>query len=320
MIDGHRVVGFIPFGRKRTVAVMVPYLVRAHLEGELDEVMLCLNFERTSLTQPGFFHHQQAEDLAYAHELEAHHPGLFRVVNIPGPDTPELLGQVPGEWMDGYRNPKQLNTGRIYWYCQDRNAVYLRFDDDIIWLHRHAIRNLVRAKLSKPEALAVFPTIWNNAISSWTLQQRGILDTRMGRVAALAVDRLGWGHAPFAEYVHQTLLESIESGDDGDRFVDENYWHALGWRQQFSVSCFAVSGNEYADVNGVLTWDEEEHWLTMHRTGEIGKSNFVYGGAHVAHWTFFTQQSYLNKTDLLYRYWQASEKVTQALPEQWRWR
>lgn len=316
MHRGKRVVGFIPWGRQQTASMLVPYLIREHLAGVLDEVMICMNVDRDT---SGGFDHRQWSDIDYAHSLVSKYPSLFRIYLCPGPDTPELKGQVPDEWFGGYRNPKQMNTMRFYHYMQDRNTMYLRFDDDIVWIHRDAIKNMVDFKLDNPGYLAVFPTIWNNAISSYCLQQWGHLDTKLGIVQPNAVDPVGWGYPLFAEYVHNVLLHHLDHDHEDACLTDKIY--ELGHRQQFSVSSFCISGDEYADVKGVLTWDEEEHWLTQHYTGEVNRCNVVYGMSQVSHLTFFTQREFIWKnTGIPHRYWAHSENVVQKLPKEWQWR
>jgi hypothetical protein len=350
VIQGRRVVGYTPFGRMNTFSMMVPYLLRAHLAGQLDHFMLCLNFERDPQTNDwalirnpaGELVEQQGEDHAYAHRLVDWYPELFSIYDCPGPATPGLAGQVPDQWMQGYRQPKQMNTGRFVWYMQDPDAIYVRLDDDIIWLHRNFFPALVGAKIGRPDLLAVFPVIWNNAVSSYVLQRNGHLDYRLGRVMPFATDNVGWLFPQFAEYVHSTLLHHLDhdhedacllpnpdavdpvnpSGDPEPDIAQGRFrspeWYELGWRQQFSVSSFAISGREYADLGGVLNYDEEEHWLTMHYTGIVQRSNGLFTGAQCAHLTFFTQSGFIWGTDIPHRYWRHSEELYKALPGDWQ--
>lgn len=292
-----RVVVFIPYGRKATVRMMVPYLLREHQNGGLDEVMLCMNTDR-----------DQEEDRRYAMELQEAFPTLFRVYVCPGPNTPHLAGQVPADWMHGYREPKQMNTMRFYYYMQDRDTYYVRMDDDIVWIDPNAISQLVTWKSQiSPRSLGIFPTIINNAVSSYLMQMHGHIPRTWGVCGLNAVDPVGWGNFNFAHSLHDWFLGIIEQ----DVNASPVWWNGLidlHPRQQFSVSSFCVSGNEYADLKGVLDWDEEEHWLTQFRTGVVGRVNGVLGSATVAHLTFFTQRR-LWDTDVPARYLALAQKV-----------
>lgn len=298
MHQGKRVVVFTPYGRKRTVSILLPYLQREHDAGVLDEWMLCMN------TDP-----EQEADNQYADEL-AEQFDWIKQYERPGPDN-----WVPGmhpDWKLGFAHPKQLNTGRFFWYMQDREAIYLRFDDDVVWVHPQTIRRMVEQETANSDWLATFPLIINNAICSHLLQQNGKIPMEWGQVQAHAVDAVGWSSAEFATKLHRMVLDQLETGDI-DAMLIPGFAHALGWRQQFSVSCFAIRGGEYADLGGVIEWPEEEHWLTMHRTGIVQRTNHVIGDALVVHFSFFTQKAQLAKTDLLDRYRALSQKVIAEL-------
>jgi hypothetical protein len=302
----HRIVGWVPYGRELSVSILMPYLLRDHARGLIDSIWLCMNTDE-----------DQASDRRYAKKLAtAHKPVTLKV--CPGPDTPDL--DIPAHWREGLEDPKQKNTGRFPLYMQDRDTIYLRFDDDIVWVHPGMVTTLVDRKLDRmADTIAVFPLILNNAISSYMLQQHGRIPMEWGEVGkrvrsseeVSAVDPYGWGDPYFAEKLHEMVLERLESNAADDLLLPAEL--TLGWRQQFSVSCFAIHGSEYADLDGVLSWDEEEHWLTMHHPGLVKKSNIVCGLAQCAHFSFFTQRDFLLGTGLLDRYRALSEKVSASL-------
>ena len=311
MYRGYRVVAWTPYGRERTVTLLLSYMAREHQRGIVDEFWLCMNTDESDPHQNG--------DRVYADNVASILPWVRQQIR-PGPM--HHLDGMPPHWRDGYRRLKQENTGRFFWYMQDRDTIYVRFDDDIIWVQEDAITNMIDCLLDyrgpkgidKPP-LAVFPIIWNNAISSWCLQKWGHVPLDWGRVQPSAVDPVGWKDGRFAEKIHELLLHHLDH-DHGDACLTPEV-ETLGMRQQFSVSCFAIRGDEYADINGLMDFDqeEEEHWLTQHRTGVVGRANVICGMAQVAHYTFFTHSHYINQTDILYRYWQHAEKVRQGVDE-----
>jgi hypothetical protein len=308
MYAGYRVVAWTPYGRQRTVSLLLTYMARDHQRGIVDEFWMCMN---TDESDP----HQNV-DRQYADDVASILPWVRQQIR-PGPN--HFIDGMPPHWRDGYRTLKQENTGRFFWYMQDRGTIYVRFDDDIIWVHEDAITNMIDCLLNyrgtvgqQALPLAVFPIIWNNAISSWCLQKWGHVPMEWGRVQPSAVDPVGWGDPRFAEQLHGLLLHHLEN-DNPDACLTPKV-ETLGMRQQFSVSCFAIKGDEYADIGGLMDYDreEEEHWLTQHRTGVLGRCNVVCGLAQVAHYTFFTQSHYINTTtDILHRYWMLAEKLRQ---------
>ena len=285
MIDGRRVVAWIPYGRERTVSILIEYLRRDVERGIVDEVWLCLN------TDPG-----QVPDLRYAYELAKRFP-FVRIKDRPT-GMPRL-------------HPKQRNTGYFYRYMTDRDTVFVRFDDDIIYVHDDAVARLVRHKVQTPESVCSFALIWNNSIVSWFLQQAGIIPRDFGTVGGpYCMDGVGWASGDFAVKIHRLLLEHIDAGTTEQVFLYQDFPLKVG--MQFSVSCFASLGSRYADLSmpGVLEPDEEESWHTVHEPRRIDQPNMIVGNALVSHYTFFPQQREVFETDILDRYRHIAKELT----------
>lgn len=282
MIDGKRVVVWTPYGRERTVSILAEYIKRDHEIGIVDEWWLCLN------TDP-----DQIGDLRYAYKLAKAHDF------IKTKDRP-----------NGYprRTPKQRNTGYFIHYMQDVDTIYVRMDDDLVYVHPSAIENLVRHSIQADDTLCSFGLIWNNAIISWYAQQAQIIPTSFGEVGSpFCMDPVGWANGEFAVNIHRLLLDKIRDGHPEDVFLYQDY--PLAPRQQFSVSYFAAKGSDYAAVNGILQPDEEESWHTVHHPVRAGKSNIIVGNSLVAHYTFYPQQKVVNATDILDQYREIATKL-----------
>lgn len=287
MIDGRRVIAWTPYGRVRTYSILFKYLRRDFEEGILDEVWLYMNTDPTG----------QEDDVAYAHQLAKEFPTWVKLKHRPdGID----LGQLP----------KQRYTGLAYREMTDPNAVYLRLDDDVVYLHENAVENLVRARLQMPAPTAVFPVIFNNAIVSHFLQACGKVPMEWGAVQPYCMDPTGWANGPFAVKLHELLLDHIETGTVEDLYLYQDFPLQPG--TQFSVSCFASLGSMYAglpDGPGVLVPDEEESFHTIHHPLATGVPNILRGNAVVSHWSFFPQHAFLNGSNLLDRYRDLAEKA-----------
>lgn len=288
MINGKRVVAFTPYGRQRTVSILKEYMLREHLKGVVDEWWLCSNVDANQVT-----------DLRYMYQIQKSHKDWIKIKERPR-DVVRLT-------------PKQRNTGYFYRYMTDPNTVYVRFDDDIIYLHEDAVTRLVEAKLRMGSTLTCFAYIWNNAICSWFGQKHGKIpgagDGWPEVEQPYCMDSVGWSNGEFAVLLHELLLGKIEDKKVEDLFLYQDI--PLAPRQQFSVSCFAVDGVDYAVLEppGHLDYPEEEHWHTVHRPEKVNKDNVIVGDALVSHFTFFPQQKEVFATDILDRY----RKLAEAL-------
>lgn len=277
MINNTRVVTWTPYGRAETVSILVKYMKRDFDAGLIDEYHLFMNTDEN-----------QDVDRAYAEKLAEQYDWIKLK---PRPSDIEVL------------HPKQLNTGRYYRYAIEPNTVYVRFDDDIVYVHERALERLVQAELASP-SLVTFPIIWHNAICSYYLQTMGKIPRSFGVVGApYCMDPVGWADQNFAENIHYLLLDHIEEGTVDGLFLHHDIQLPVGL--QFSVSCFAAHSDIYRAMTppGHLDFHEEENWHTVQRPYATGRANTITGNSLVAHLSFFPHSWYIrNETNILERY------------------
>lgn len=295
MINNKAVVAWTPWGREDTASILYQYMKRDHERGVVDEWWLCLN------TDP-----DQVGDLKYAYRLAREHAW------ITIKDRPAGVSRL---------SPKQRNTGYFCRYMVDPSTVYVRFDDDIVYVHENAIPALVRHKIQTPMAVASFPVMWNNSVISWFLQQAGVIPTEgSGHVSTpgyvwpqvggpYCMDAVGWANGQFAVQMHTFLIDHIVHDGVKDLFLYQDFPLQLG--MQFSVSTFAALGAMYAslDIPGVLEPYEEESWHTIHQPRKVGQPNMVVGDALVSHYTFFPQRAIVTQTGILEQYRQIADEL-----------
>ena len=279
MIDGKYVTAWIPYGRANTVSILVEYLQRDHDQGVVDELWLCLN------TDP-----DQTDDLAWAFQVAKERPWI------------KLKHRPPGVVHHGR---KQRNTGYFYRHMVDPDTIYVRFDDDVVYVHQDTVERLALAAVHGDQPCA-FPIIINNAICSHFLQRDGKIPVEWGEVELYCMDASGWADGQFAVDLHELFLNHVDNGTVESLFGHTDWQLPMG--EQFSVSCFASRGSMYAalDPPGVLGPDhimEEESWHTETAPRKYGVRNKIISNAVVSHWSFFTQHAFLSeREDLLEEY------------------
>jgi len=169
-----RVVSVTPAGRRRYIEILVPHLLsQRHV---IDEHHWWLN---TNV----------AEDIAYIHQLCAEHPDFFRVCVKPF-DASKTHGENIWKFFIDFAQP---------------GTVYVRFDDDIVWMADDAVERIVRFRTEHPQPLLVLGNIVNNSNCSAAHQQAGLISKQhasrnpnawIGSVGA-AVDSRGWRMSRF---------------------------------------------------------------------------------------------------------------------------
>lgn len=288
MIAGYKVVAVIPAGRKRTMSLLMKYLAREQRSGLLDG---CQVWENT----------KDMDDLHWLRKLPMSYPWV---------EVKEPIG--------GWVEPKQRNTGKFYIHTMDRDTIYVRFDDDILYLHEDALNNLLKWHINHPDFFLVFPQIWNNAIISWLQMRAGHISPERGVVdGPYCMDPIGWGDPSFGEHAHRTLLEHIYADTVEDLYIND---YELKEVARFSISCFSFFGSRMDDWNrkdpahrpNLPPNGDEEIWLTENIPSDLGWRNVVIGNSIVSHFTFFTQQAHILSTDILDHYRHIADSKTQA--------
>lgn len=281
MIRNKEVVAFTPYGRELTVSILYEYIKREQERGIIDRWMLWINTDK-----------EQYSDREYAVKLAAKHKWIEL---YDCPRRPPLV-------------PKQLNTGAYYRFCNNPDAMYVRFDDDIVYIEENAVERLVINRIETDSALINFPIMINNAIASYFLQSLGKIPREWGLVGMYCMDQVGWADALFAEKLHNMVLDKIEGGTIDSMFLHHNVQLPLS--MQYSVSCFAAPGDIYAAVGGDLGNMEEENWHTVKRPREVDAPNLIVANSLVSHFSFYTQRNYLlHETGILERYKTLSKEL-----------
>lgn len=273
MFRGHEIIAVVPAGRQATLQLLVPHLLAA--SDLIDECHLWVNTIVRS-------------DLVYLESLEAQQPGFFR--RIPS--------RVP---VDG-------NKSVACFYGPDyrkREKIYIKLDDDIVWMAPDAIRNLLEFRTRNPQYFLVFSDIWNNQLCDHLHQRTGLLpdepfiDWNCGGNT--------WSDGRAAERIHRHLLQFLSADNAVKDLCAFERWH-LRQTERCSINLVCWLGEDLSSLlpdglHGPLPTGDDEHYFCCVAPRQLGKSNVICGNSTVAHYSFGPQKSYLDGTDILRR-WQ----------------
>lgn len=286
MIDGVPVVVCIPAGRER---VMRPLLY--HLRSLGDQIDRIDLWENTTVEEDLEFIHNQVDDKV----------GVVAIDN----DRPRTTVRNPGNERRYARD-----NSRFYRNYTDPEPVYIRIDDDVVWLHPEAIERLVRRRIAEDGPLLISGNVWNNAVFTHLHQQAGHLPDLIPPVEPFCMDQIGWARGDVAVELHETLLSHIEAGTvDGLVLEDRLIAHGQEPRRhviQYSTNFNAIRGEDMVQIGPHIWNEEEEVWLMGH--AEANKAwPLLAGDVLVAHYSFWRQRPALDETDILDRYTRIAE-------------
>jgi len=197
-------------------------------------------------------------------------------------------GKIRGNW----------SINAFYKTCQDEDAIYVRLDDDVVWMERDTIAKMVKFRVEHPDYFLVMPLVINNSLCTYLLQQTGKIHLNKYRPAA-CMDPVLWRSGKFAASLHQWFIDNYLRKDKvQDLHIGGPYPVAMA---RFSINCIVFWGKDMKAINGIVL-DEEEEYVSCCYPASVGKACAWNGDTIMAHFAFFTQREQLDNQGILQQY------------------
>lgn len=254
-----------PAGRKQYLEILVKHLTKQ--KDSFEEWHLWKNTSNP-------------DDLKYLHDLADTH---LWIKVIEAADSDPSVGN--------------LNIYRFFDFARDPNTIYIRLDDDIVWLDDNFISELYEARIKHPSYFLVYPQIINNGLISHIQQRIGVF--KFPHFVEYACMGNAWSDPSISNALHHQFLDTIESQTLDKWRNCFNKWIALV-HERISINSFAFFGKTFANIQVGL---DEEDWLSCAYPRESGLFNIVVGSPMCVHYAFFTQRPTLDTVpSILERY------------------
>lgn len=262
-----------PAGRKRYLDILYRNIVRE--KNDFDEWHLWIN---TNIN----------EDIRYCEELSGH--DWIKLIEIDGID------QVTSD-----------NIHKFFVFAQDRDAVYVRLDDDIVYLENGFFEKFISHRLKHEHPFLVFANIINNAIVSHLHQRNGLFDNDV-LCGYSCTDHLAWAESFYAEKIHRNFIGDVVAGDIDKWHTSFNRWICYFY-ERVSINAISWFGRDMNSLEGKVELHEElslSSWIPE----RLKRPCEIYGGAIAAHFAFKPQRYLLEGTDILDLYSNLAAKGT----------
>jgi hypothetical protein len=194
--------------------------------------------------------------------------------------------------------------------CVEDDTVYVRLDDDIVFIEPGAIDRLIRFRLANPEYFLIVGNIVNNSILSYIHQHLGAIGRTFGVNTNACMAELGWKKPAFAHYIHTEFLSQLKNGNVNRFRFPQWILHDF---ERVSINVISWLGSDFKQFGGKVGLDEEP-WLTIDKPMSLGRPNCIFGEVLFAHYAFYTQRPELDWTDILHRYKAIAPDARAAAP------
>lgn len=260
MYNGKKVICITPAGRVRYLEILRKYVTKAF--GLVDQWHLWCNTSNQ-------------DDIAYMYELRRQYPGQIEVITID--------------------DPHHFCSGRIrsfFPHACDPEAIYVRFDDDIVWVQDGAIENMVKYRIENPQYFLIGGNVLNNPISDHRHQKNGsiVLDIE---IPDYFIDMEAFRRG---EHIHVQFFNQ----PDKDKF----HFPSEGLRPatRFGIQFISWIGERFSHFGGLIPHVDEENWLTIEAPEQWHQTNAICGNALAVHYAYTEQRRELDAKPLLQKY------------------
>lgn len=181
--------------------------------------------------------------------------------------------------------------------CVDEDSVYLRLDDDVVYIHKNSIKDLFEFRIFNEHYFLVFGNILNNAIITNLYQKKGII-THLPSVNYDCLDENGWKNPNFSLALHNYFFLKKSENKIEDFFIHN---HELSDFERCSINCISWLGKKFKEFNGEVGVSEET-WLSSDKPKELNLPNIIFGKSLFNHYAFAPQRTFLDTTNVLETY------------------
>lgn len=265
--ENYKVVVCTPAGREKYLSVFKKFIYKKMEEGLIDGWQLWLN-----TVDPN--------DIAYLQSMEAENPKV-KIYRLGEAITPT------------WETYNALQTYKFFANAQDDDTIYIRFDDDIVWVEEGAIEKMCQARIDNPDAFIIYPNVINSTICTSWHQENGALSEEAGKVRRYSVtdpdyaylDAFNYTDSRLIDHIHNTFKKRYE-----EKTLDAYYLpsRSLTNFERFSICSVCWFGKQKLSLGYI-----EEPQISWELPMLHNKPNFFCGDALMVHYSYHTQRNYL---------------------------
>lgn len=276
MYNDYKIVCVTAAGRRRYMQYLVPQVLASPVVDRYDI----------------WVHTMDLCDIEFFKLLQSHFPQKIRLV------------WQPERTINGLSS---INS--FYRECIDDNSIYIKLDDDILWLEPGFFESIINFRILHPDYLFVSPLVINNAKSTYILQVCEKLNLQKYQEAD-SFGPLTWESPEFALELHEWFFRG---------YLSTNQYPSLHCGPvpigvtRFSINSIVWMGKDMKQINGNVIGDDEE-FLSCILPTKLKRPNCYYCDTMAVHFAFGPQRKFLDSHSILSKYgeWIRSSWKTHA--------
>ena len=302
----YKIIAITPAGRMAYLEILHKYIIKnKHI---IDRWDLWVNTENQN-------------DLQYMKDLS---------------ENDSFINLVYPEW-PYERGCPNLSLAPFWSKATDDDTIYIRFDDDIVFIDEKTIENLINFRVKNKNHLFIYPYIINNPFHSKDLQLRGLVSTNHGIVRTYKElcgeninDPVSLNSILFVRELHETFIDAYHKKEHTKFMCNEKLIWELGdgyYRYgtngtqdyitnagpQVSINCVCWFGSVLKEITPINNcyfkgegkqreYTDEEAYLTIVKTKDLEMPSCTAPNTLVVHFLFGPQRGQDSMIDILQKY------------------
>jgi len=225
-------------------------------------------------------------------------------------DDPEFINLIESEFPYNCWGHVNLNISPFWNKATDEDTIYVRFDDDVVFIADGTIESIVDFRIKNPDYLFVYPFTINNLHHSRNLQDRNLVTTNNGLVRSEEelygegiYDPVGLYSPQFVRELHSTFLNHYKNGTIDKLMTPE----PIVWKYGSNISINSICwfGSFMKTITPLKNgqWPvNEEQYLTVDVAASLKMPLVTIPNTLICHFLFSPQRSQGELEDVLQEY------------------
>lgn len=195
-----------------------------------------------------------------------------------------------------------LSICNFFKHSTDSDTIYIRFDDDIVYLEPNFIKKFTEERIKNKKPFFIFPLIINNGNIGHHLQKNNKVWFPINLTYAMDCLNELWRDASLGEKMHRDFIIDIKNNLTSkyyikDIIIDEYHRHSIN-----CISWFGETVKEIVEKNEQSVYKDEEQFISVIYPQTTENPNVIVGNVICSHFAFQTQRDHMDKTNLLLEY------------------
>jgi hypothetical protein len=247
----------------------------------LKHLLNCLKKQTSSFDEWHIWNNTRyIHDYHFIYELEKQYDWIKVIDRF----KPERVNMFVGEKYYG----SLLAINQFYDYTIDKQIVYIRLDDDIVWIDDGFIDKMKQFRLDNPHYTLTVANIVNNNITAHLQQKNGKVLQKLPPIDYKCEGNY-WKSPTMVYDLHDEFAKSRLNGRVSDWYIKD---HVLSNYERISINAISWIGDDFDNLSE--TFKGEEIFLTEDLPKKRQKPIKICGDAVCLHYGFTTQRFHEN--------------------------